>query len=170
MLVLVVEWGKQNILNPYLEKFNYRTLKQLFIESSFVSSPRTLTETNAELVAHEKSWFEFDFNPYLRFQVLTTATMNILAIWDVTQYSVWHYKQCTYTSVWVLVRVVYCDCGFSNTVVFNMRYAKKSYINQNETQESLKPCTSSDPRTHKDSSQNWGAGMPETGSVISLTG
>jgi hypothetical protein len=29
--------------------------------------------------------------------------------------------------------------------------------------------TSSDPRTHEDSSPNWGAGMPETSSIISLT-
>jgi hypothetical protein len=129
-----------------------------------------MPETNAELVAHGKSWLEFDFNPYLRFQVLTAATMNILAIRDVTQYSVWHYKQYTYTCVWVLVRVLYYDCGFSNIMMFNMRYAKKSYINQNETQEPPEICTSSDPCTHKDFSPNWCAGMPETGSVISLTG
>jgi hypothetical protein len=30
--------------------------------------------------------------------------------------------------------------------------------------------TSSGPRTHEDSSPNWGAGMPETSSIISLTG
>jgi hypothetical protein len=44
-----------------------------------------------------------------------------------------------------------------------------SYINQNETQEPLEPWTSSDPRTHEDSSLNWGAGMPGTNSIISLT-
>jgi hypothetical protein len=36
--------------------------------------------------------------------------------------------------------------------------------------QALEPSTSSDPRTHEDSSPNWGAGMPETSSVISLTG
>jgi hypothetical protein len=36
--------------------------------------------------------------------------------------------------------------------------------------EPLEPWTSSDPRTHEDSSPGWGAGMPETSSVISLTG
>jgi hypothetical protein len=53
--------------------------------------------------------------------------------------------------------------------VYNRGYAKTSYINQNETQEPLEPWTRSDPRTHEDSSPNWGAGMPETSSVISLT-
>jgi hypothetical protein len=36
--------------------------------------------------------------------------------------------------------------------------------------EPLEPWTNSDPRTHEDSFQNWGAGMPETSSFISLTG
>jgi hypothetical protein len=58
---------------------------------------------------------------------------------------------------------------FSGPVVFSMGYAKASHINQNETQEPLEPWTSSDPRTHENSSPNWGAGMPETSSVISLT-
>jgi hypothetical protein len=49
-------------------------------------------------------------------------------------------------------------------------YARTSYINQNETQEPLETWTSSDPRTHEDSSRNWGTGMPETSSDISLTG
>jgi hypothetical protein len=44
------------------------------------------------------------------------------------------------------------------------------HINEKETQEPLEPWTSSDPRTHEDSSPNWGAGMPETSSDISLTG
>jgi hypothetical protein len=44
------------------------------------------------------------------------------------------------------------------------------YINRNETQEPPEPWTSSDPSTHKDSSRNWRAGMPETSSIISLTG
>jgi hypothetical protein len=48
-------------------------------------------------------------------------------------------------------------------------YTKTSYINHYETQEPLEPWTSSDPRTHEDSSTNWGAGMPETSSIISLT-
>jgi hypothetical protein len=48
-------------------------------------------------------------------------------------------------------------------------YVKTSYINQNDTQEPLEPWTSSDPHTHEDSSPIWGAGIPETGSVISLT-
>jgi hypothetical protein len=43
-------------------------------------------------------------------------------------------------------------------------------INQNETQEPLEPWTSSDLNTQEDSSPNWGAGMPETSSIISLTG
>jgi hypothetical protein len=47
---------------------------------------------------------------------------------------------------------------------------KTSYINQNERQEPLEPWTSSDPSTHENSSPNWGAGMPETISVISLKG
>jgi hypothetical protein len=59
---------------------------------------------------------------------------------------------------------------WSETVVLNLRYAKTSYINKNETQEPLEPWTSFDPRTHEDSSPNGGAGMPVTGSVISLTG
>jgi hypothetical protein len=41
--------------------------------------------------------------------------------------------------------------------------------NQNETQEPLESWTSSDPRTHEDSSPNWGVGIPESSSVISLT-
>jgi hypothetical protein len=41
---------------------------------------------------------------------------------------------------------------------------------QTETQEPPEPWTSSDPRTHEDSSPNWGAGMPETSSAISLRG
>jgi hypothetical protein len=36
--------------------------------------------------------------------------------------------------------------------------------------EPLEPRTASGPRTHEDSSPNWGAGMPETSSVISLAG
>jgi hypothetical protein len=48
-------------------------------------------------------------------------------------------------------------------------YGETSYINQNETQEPLKPWTSSDPHTHEDSSPNWDAVKPETSSVISLT-
>jgi hypothetical protein len=47
---------------------------------------------------------------------------------------------------------------------------RKSYINQNETQEPLEPWTSSDPHSHEDSSPNWSTGMPERNSVISLTG
>jgi hypothetical protein len=43
------------------------------------------------------------------------------------------------------------------------------YINHNETQEPLEPWTSSDALTHEDSSPNWGAGMAETSSNISLT-
>jgi hypothetical protein len=49
-------------------------------------------------------------------------------------------------------------------------YTKPSYINQIETQESLEPLTSCDPRTHEDSSPNCGAGMPDTSSIISFTG
>jgi hypothetical protein len=49
-------------------------------------------------------------------------------------------------------------------------YAKTSYINVNKTQEPSEPWISSDSRTHEDSSPNWGAGMPETSSIISLTG
>jgi hypothetical protein len=55
-------------------------------------------------------------------------------------------------------------------MAFNLGYAKASYIDRNETQEPPEPWTSSGPRTHEDSSPNWGAGMPETSSVISLTG
>jgi hypothetical protein len=36
--------------------------------------------------------------------------------------------------------------------------------------ERPEPWTSSDPRAQEDSSPNWGADMPQTGSVISLTG
>jgi hypothetical protein len=45
-------------------------------------------------------------------------------------------------------------------VVFNLEYsypwvyANTSYFNQNETHEPLEPRTSSDPRTHEDSSPN----------------
>jgi hypothetical protein len=60
--------------------------------------------------------------------------------------------------------------GNAKPVTFNLGYAKTSYINQNETQEPLEPLISSDPRTHEDPSPNWGAGMPETSSIISLTG
>jgi hypothetical protein len=52
----------------------------------------------------------------------------------------------------------------------NLVYSKTSWINQNETQEPLEPTSGSDPHTHEDSSPNWGAGMPETSSVFSLTG
>jgi hypothetical protein len=55
-------------------------------------------------------------------------------------------------------------------MVYSLGYAKTSYINQNEAQEPVEPWTSSDPHTHEDSSPNWRAGMPETSSVISLTG
>jgi hypothetical protein len=55
-------------------------------------------------------------------------------------------------------------------LVFNLGYAKTSYMNQNETQEQLKNSTSSDLRTLEDSSPIWGADMPETSSIISLTG
>jgi hypothetical protein len=41
---------------------------------------------------------------------------------------------------------------------------------RNKTQEPLEPWTGSDPLTHEDPSPNWGAGLPETGSIISLTG
>jgi hypothetical protein len=58
----------------------------------------------------------------------------------------------------------------SNPAVFNLGYVKTRYINQNETQEPLEPWTSSDPRTHEDSSPKWGAGKPETCPGISLTG
>jgi hypothetical protein len=44
----------------------------------------------------------------------------------------------------------------------------RKHLNQNETPEPRELWTFSDPRTHEDSSPNWGAGMPETGSVISL--
>jgi hypothetical protein len=50
---------------------------------------------------------------------------------------------------------------------YSRGYAKTFYIKQNETQKPLEPWTSSDPRAIKDS---WGAVMPETNSVISLTG
>jgi hypothetical protein len=60
--------------------------------------------------------------------------------------------------------------AYSRAVAFNMGYTKTFYIDQNETQEPLEPWTSSDPRTHEDSSPNWGSGMPETSSIISLTG
>jgi hypothetical protein len=50
------------------------------------------------------------------------------------------------------------------------RYVKTSYINQNEPQEPLELWTSSDHRTHEDSSQNWGTGMRETSLITSLTG
>jgi hypothetical protein len=59
---------------------------------------------------------------------------------------------------------------YSRALVFNLGYTKTFYINQNEIQEPLEPWTSSDPRTHEDSSQNWRAGMPETRSITSLTG
>jgi hypothetical protein len=49
-------------------------------------------------------------------------------------------------------------------------YAQTFYINQNKTQEPLEPWTSSNARTHEDSSPNWGAGMPETSSIILLKG
>jgi hypothetical protein len=39
-------------------------------------------------------------------------------------------------------------------VVFSLGYAKTSCINQNETQELLEPCSSSDPHTYEDSSLN----------------
>jgi hypothetical protein len=41
--------------------------------------------------------------------------------------------------------------------------------NQNETQKPLELWTSFDPRTDEDYPSNWGAGLPETSSVISLT-
>jgi hypothetical protein len=47
---------------------------------------------------------------------------------------------------------------------------KTSYTNQNETLEPIKPWSSSDPHTHEDSSPKLGTGMPETSSVISITG
>jgi hypothetical protein len=50
----------------------------------------------------------------------------------------------------------------------NLRGIRK--LNQNETQELLELRASSDPRTHEGSAPKWGAGMTETGSVISLTG
>jgi hypothetical protein len=45
----------------------------------------------------------------------------------------------------------------SRAVDFNLGYEKTSHIKQNETQEPLEPCTSSDPHTQEDSSPNWGA-------------
>jgi hypothetical protein len=45
-----------------------------------------------------------------------------------------------------------------------------SGVCENILMEPLEPWASSDPRTHEDSSPNWGTGMPETSSVISLTG
>jgi hypothetical protein len=54
-------------------------------------------------------------------------------------------------------------------VVFNLGYAKTSSINQNDAQELLELWTSSDLRTHEDSSPKWGAEIPETSSIISLT-
>jgi hypothetical protein len=46
----------------------------------------------------------------------------------------------------------------------------RKHMNQNEIQESLESWTSSDLRTHEDSSPNWGNCMPEICSIISLTG
>jgi hypothetical protein len=60
--------------------------------------------------------------------------------------------------------------SFLKPVVSNLGHAKTSYINRNETREPLEPRTSADPRTREDSSLSRGAGMPETGSVIPLTG
>jgi hypothetical protein len=44
------------------------------------------------------------------------------------------------------------------------------YFSQTETQKPFETWTSSDPRTHEDSSPNWGASMPETSSFVSLAG
>jgi hypothetical protein len=43
---------------------------------------------------------------------------------------------------------------YYKAVVFSRGYAKTSCINQNETQEPIEPETSSNPRTHEDSSPN----------------
>jgi hypothetical protein len=58
-------------------------------------------------------------------------------------------------------------------VVVNLQYAylvlrENILYDQNETQEPLELWTSSDPRIHEDSSPIWGAGMPETSSIVSL--
>jgi hypothetical protein len=58
----------------------------------------------------------------------------------------------------------------ASTVVYKLGYAKTSYVNENETQKPLEPWANFDPSTNKHSSQNWGVGMPETSSIVLLTG
>jgi hypothetical protein len=75
-----------------------------------------------------------------------------------------YYNRCF--KMWRLF-AIYVHCNLIQVaVVLNLRLP---YINQNETQEPFDPWTSSDPRTHEESSPNWGVGMPETSSIISLT-
>jgi hypothetical protein len=59
-----------------------------------------------------------------------------------------------------------CWCAHGDTRRHLRGYVKTVYINRNETRQPPEPWTSSDPRTHEDSSPNWEAGMPETNSVI----
>jgi hypothetical protein len=59
----------------------------------------------------------------------------------------------------------------SRTVVRVPPRANENILQQlNIPQEPLEPWSSSDPRTHEHSPPNWGAGVPQTGSVISLAG
>jgi hypothetical protein len=55
----------------------------------------------------------------------------------------------------------------SSTVVFNLGY---TYPHLTSTRMKHRNCLNLGCHTHKDSSPTWGAGMPETSSVISLTG
>jgi hypothetical protein len=76
----------------------------------------------------------------------------------------------TFLKVWQPHHHLWVDCigkwyGTWDTRRRLRGYAIMSYINQSETYESLELWTSSDPRTHEDSSQNWVAGMPEASST-----
>jgi hypothetical protein len=76
-------------------------------------------------------------------------------------------KYCRCNRQWRLIWLRDVEVStFSRPVIFSMGYTKTSYIKQNKSSYGTSP----DPRIHKDSSPNWSAGMPETSSVISLTG
>jgi hypothetical protein len=65
----------------------------------------------------------------------------------------------------------YCIGQWSTTWVMRTpELTKACYIYQNEIQEPLESWTIYDPRTHEDSSQNWGSNRLEVSSIISLTG
>jgi hypothetical protein len=81
----------------------------------------------------------------------------------------WTYNMFLVSFYWAQPPPAMIAC--THLYMFNMlEQWSSTWGTQRHLTEPVEPWTISDPSAHKDSSPNWGAGLPQTSSIISLTG